>query len=333
MKSSPRKIRYGILGFGLFAERAIAPAIRSSSNSELVAIQKRSMPAAEAKAKELGIPLAFDSVERLVAHKDIDAVYIASANAFHSPSTILAARARKHVLVEKPMAMNATEARKMIAACRQHGVKLMVGHMLRLSPLVRRMRDIVRSGMIGDITAARADFVYDGRLSHRSWLFERKLAGGGPVYDIGVHGLDTLRFILNDEVVSTKSDLSPRPTAKKTEENANILLKFSRGTLGSIYCSFTAPLRRTFIEFIGTKGIISAYGFTQNSTTISLRITMGKEGKEEPASIEEIAVPNLYIEQISKFSANIIDDTEPFAPGSTGLRNQIVLDAAMRARK
>ena len=332
MKSSPRKIRYGILGFGLFAERAIAPAIRASSNSELIAIQKRSLSAAEEKAKALGIPLSFDSVEKLAAHEDVDAVYIVSANAFHCPSTIAAARAKKHVLVEKPMALNAAEARKMIAACKQHGVALMVGHMLRLSPLVRRMRDIVQSGMIGDITEARADFVYDGRTSHRSWLFDRKLAGGGPVYDIGVHGLDTLRFILNDEVVSTKSDLHPRPTVKRTEESANIILKFSRGTLASIYCSFAAPLRRTFIEFIGTKGIISAYGFTQNSKTISLRVTMGKDGKEQPASIEEIAVPNLYIEQVTRFSASIIDGTEPFAPGSVGLKNQIVLDAAMRAQ-
>ena len=330
MKSSPRKIRYGILGFGLFAERAIAPAIRASSNSELIAIQKRSMGATEAKARELGIPFAFDSVEKLVAHDEVDAVYIVSANAFHCPSTIAAAREKKHVLVEKPMAMNVAEARKMIAACGKHGVKLMVGHMLRLSPLVRRMRDIVQSGMIGDITAARADFVYDSRTSQRTWLFERKLAGGGPIFDIGVHGLDTLRFILDDDVVSTKSDLTPRPTAMKTEGSANIILKFSRGTLASIYCSFIAPLRRTFIEFVGTKGIISAYGFTQNNTTIPLSITMGKDGKEEPARVEDINVPNLYIEQVSKFSANIIEDTEPFAPGIVGLKNQIVLDAAMR---
>ncbi|HTY09685.1 MAG TPA: Gfo/Idh/MocA family oxidoreductase [Bacteroidota bacterium] len=333
MKSSPSKIRYGILGLGLFAERAIAPAIRASSNSELIAIQKRSMAAANAKAKELSIPLAFDSVEKLVAHNDVDAVYIVSANAFHAPSAIAAARAKKHVLVEKPMAMNAAEARKMIAACKQHRVKLMVGHMLRLSPLVRRMRDIVQSGMIGDITAARADFVYDGKISHRTWLLDRKLAGGGPVYDIGVHGLDTLRFILNDEVVSVKSDLSPRPTAKKTEESANIILRFSRGTLASIYCSFAAPLRRTFIEFIGTKGIISAYGFTQNNATISLRTTMGIDGKEQPPAIEEVVVPNLYIEQITRFSTAIIEGTEPYAPGSTGLKNQIVLDAVMKEGK
>lgn len=333
MNPSHRKIRYGIIGFGLFAERAIAPAIRASANSELIAIQKRSLAAAKKKADELSIPLAFASTKELVSHPDIDAVYVVSANAFHCPETLLAARARKHVLVEKPMAMNASECRAMIAACKKNGVKLMIGHMLRLSPLVRRMRDIVRSGMIGEITSARADFVYDSRVSQRAWLFDRKIAGGGPVYDIGVHGLDTLRFVLDDEVVSTKSDLVPKPTAKRTEETANILLRFSRGTIATINCSFVAPLRRTYIEFIGTKGIISAYTFTQNNATVYLNITMGKDGREQPVKTEEVFVTNLYVDQVSSFSKNILEDSEPFAPGSVGLKNQIVLDAAMRGGK
>ena len=331
MTPSHRKIRYGLIGFGLFAEKAIAPAIRSSSNSELIAIQKRSLAAAESKAKEYSIPLAFDSVEELVSSDKIDAVYIASANSEHCPETLAAARAGKHVLVEKPMALNARECRRMISACRKGGVKLMVGHMLRLSPLVRRMRDIVRSGMLGEVRTARADFIYDARLSKRSWLLDRKTAGGGPIYDIGVHGLDTLRYILDDEVVSTKSDLSPRPTVRRTEEIANLLLRFSHGTLATISCSFVAPLRRTFIEFIGTEGIISAYTFTQNNATVYLNITMGKEGKEESTKTEEMIVPNLYVEQVSRFSANVLEDTEPFAGGENGLRNQLVLDAALGA--
>ena len=333
MQPSPRKIRYGILGFGLFAERAIAPAIRASANSELIAIQKRSLAVAKEKAALHSIPLAFDSAKEMVASKEIDAVYIASANAFHCAETVIAAGARKHVLVEKPMAMNSAECRRMIASCKKHHVKLMVGHMLRLSPLVRRMRDIVRSGMIGEISSARADFIYDGRISQRRWLLDRKIAGGGPVFDIGVHGLDTLRYVLDDEVVSTKSFLWPLPSAKRTEDSASLLLRFSRGTLATISCSFVAPLRRTFIEFIGTKGIISAFTFTQNNATVYLRTTMGKEGKEEPTKDEEVFVPNLYVEQISNFSANILDDTEPFAPGSVGLKNQLVLDAAMNLKK
>ncbi|HTR82538.1 MAG TPA: Gfo/Idh/MocA family oxidoreductase [Bacteroidota bacterium] len=332
MASSSRKIRYGIIGFGLFAERAIAPAIQASSNSELIAIHKRSLEAAKSKAAEYSIPLAFDSVEEMVSSKEIDAVYIVSANALHCPETIIAARAKKHVLVEKPMAMNAADCRRMISACKRSGVKLLVGHMLRLSPLVSRMRAIVQSGMIGDIISARADFIYDSQLSQRGWLFDRKVAGGGPSFDIGVHGLDTLRFVLDDEVVSTKSDLHPRPSASRTEASANILLKFSRGTLASIYCSFVAPFRRTFIEFVGTKGIISAFTFTQNNAAVTLHITMGKDGKGEETKVEEVYVPNLYVEQVTNFSNNILENTEPFAPGSVGLKNQIVLDAAMKDR-
>ncbi|HTX19379.1 MAG TPA: Gfo/Idh/MocA family oxidoreductase [Bacteroidota bacterium] len=329
METSPRKICYGIIGFGSFAERAVAPAIAASRNSRLVAIQKRSLATAEEKAREHSIPYAFDSAQELVRHPEVDAVYIASANACHCEETLVAAKAGKHVLVEKPMATDAAECRRMIAACKRHGVKLMVGHMLRFSPLIFRMRNIVRSGMIGDIVTARSEFVYDGRLSQRQWLLKRKLAGGGPVFDIGVHGLDTLRFVLDDEVVSTKSDLLPHPTANSTEQKANLLLRFSRGVLATMSCSFVAPFRRTFLEFVGTNGIISAFSFTQNNATVYLNITMGKEGKAEPTRTEEVVVPNLYIEQISSFSDNILENTETLIGGEVGLKNQIVLDAAM----
>ena len=330
MQSSQRRVRYGIIGFGLFAERAIAPAIVASPNSTLVAIQKRSLALAKEKAKQFAIPLAFDSVEELAAHPDVGAVFIVSANAFHCKETLAAARAGKHVLVEKPIAMNAGEARRMIAACKRAKVKLMVGHMLRLSPLVRRMRDIVRSGMIGEVVAVKSEFIYDARVSQRQWLFDRKLAGGGPVFDIGVHSLDTIRYVLDDEVVATTGALHPVPTKTRTEGSAMLSLRFSRGVVASIYCSFIAPLRRTFIEFIGTEGIISANDFTFNEASVYLKITMGKNGKEESAKTETIAIPNLYTEEVSLFSRSILENTAAPIPGDVGLKNQIVLDAAMK---
>ena len=123
-----QKIRYGIIGFGNFAERRILPAIQASPNAELVAIQKRSFMEAQTKANQYKIPLAFDSAEKLAQHQNVDAVYVASAVCNHAADTIAAARAGKHVLVEKPMAMNAAEAETMINACNEHGVKLMVAH-------------------------------------------------------------------------------------------------------------------------------------------------------------------------------------------------------------
>ena len=107
-------------------------------------------------------------------------------------------------------------------------------------------------------------------------------------------------------------------------------LRFSRGVVASIYCAFIAPLRRTFIEFIGTEGIISANDFTFNEASVYLKITMGKNGKEESAKTETIAIPNLYTEEVSLFSKSILENTAAPIPGDVGLKNQIVLDAAMK---
>ena len=324
-----QRVRYGIAGFGRFAERAIAPAIRSSPNSELVAVQKRSGEAAEQKARELGISGAFNSVEAMVKSAAVDAVFIVSANSAHCPETLAAAAARKHVLVEKPMALDAAEGIRMIATCRAAGVKLMIGHMLRFSPLLTRMRDLVRQGAIGRTIYARADFVYDARLSSRAWLYDRKVAGGGPVFDIGVHCLDSLRFVLDDEVIHTESQLEPAPTETVTESTALLQLRFAGGTVGSIFCSFSTSVRRTFIEVIGTGGVLSAFNFTAGDRVTPLTIVQGNADGSSVERTEQIAVPNLYVEEITHFSDCILNSREPVLSGENGLRNQMVLDSAM----
>jgi predicted dehydrogenase len=328
-----QRIRYGIIGFGLFAEKTIAPAINASANSELVAIQKRSKEAAEVKARELGVTHAFDSVEALVNHPDVDAVFIVSANSAHCPETLIAARARKHVLVEKPMAMSVEEAERMIDACRSAGVRLMVGHMLRFSPLLIRIRDLVRSNALGTPVSARADFVYDASVSHRGWLYDRKVAGGGPIFDIGVHCLDSLRFVLDDEVQEIGSLLAPEPTESRTESTATIQMRFSKDTLGSIFCSYAVPLRRTFIEIIGSEGAVSAFNFTLGGRTTPLTIVRGGAGQTTEERVEQITIPNLYIEEVSHFSDCIMKKREPQLSGENGLKNQAVLDVAMHRRR
>jgi 1,5-anhydro-D-fructose reductase (1,5-anhydro-D-mannitol-forming) len=329
MNTPNRKVRYGIIGFGLFAERTIAPAIQASNNSELVAIQKRSLHAAREKATLLSIPHAFSSVDELVTHPDVDAVFIVSANAMHCAETLSAARAGKHVLVEKPMAVNVKEAEQMIEACSRHNVKLMVGHMIRFSPLARRMREIVHSGKIGRVTFAKSEFFYDARLTHRSWLTDRIVAGGGPIYDIGVHCLDTLRYVLDDEIVSVKSQLQPKPTDRRTEQTASLSLDFARGTVASILCSYEAPTRRSFIEIVGSEGMLTAHDFTLGDRPLLLQMSLRMDGTSMDYQQEVIDVPNLYIEEVTSFSSSILHDTEVAIPAVVGLRNQQVLDLAM----
>jgi predicted dehydrogenase len=329
MQTAHKKVRYGIIGFGGFAERTIAPAIRACANSELVAIQKRSIAAAREKAAALTIPLAFNSVVDLVAHPDVDAVFIVSANAAHCAETHSAARAGKHVLVEKPMALNSQEASAMIEACERSKVKLMVGHMIRFSPLAARMREIVRSGRIGKVVFATSEYFYDARLTHRGWLTSRAIAGGGPIFDIGVHCLDTLRFVLEDEVASLRCHLQPALTETATERTAVMSLEFSGGTLASIVTSYEAPAGRSFIEIVGTEGVLSAYDFTLGGKTTPLRIDLRTDGRTLKSEEEGIAIPNLYVEEVTSFSSSILDGKAPAIPGVVGLENQRVLDLAM----
>ena len=324
------KIRYGIIGFGAFAERTIAPAIRESSNSELVAIQKRSLPAAKEKAQAFHIPFAFDSAEALVKHPDVDAVFIVSANSLHAPATITAARFGKHVLVEKPMAMNTREAKQMIEVCRSKDVKLMVGHMVRLSPLLLRMKELIRSGIIGNVEFVKAEYMYDARLSQRRWLWDKKIAGGGATFDIGVHCLDTIRYLLDDDVVSVKSQLAPLPTENTTEQTSLLALKFSKGTPASIYCSFISSFRRSIIEVIGQEGVLSAESFTLSNVILPLKIVLGKNGTIAETREEKIAVPNLYEKEVTLFSNCILHNTASPVSGEEGLKNQFVLDEVMK---
>jgi 1,5-anhydro-D-fructose reductase (1,5-anhydro-D-mannitol-forming) len=192
-----------------------------------------------------------------------------------------------------------------------------------------RIKEIVDSGELGKVVLAKADFVYDARLTHRGWLLDRKIAGGGPVFDIGVHCLDTLRFVLQDEVVSVKSELDPRPDAQQTESTALLTLRFSRGTIGSIFCSYNTSIRKASIDIIGTEGTLSAEGFTQSNSRGVLNIQKGREDKTAEKRKEKISVPNLYVEEISQFSDSVKNNREPVLSGLNGLQNQRVLDAVM----
>ena len=329
--TSQRKLRFGLIGFGAFAERAVLPAMRDVQNVEVVALQKRSLGEAKAKAQMYGIPLAFASPEDLVAHPEVDAVFIVSANAAHCPETLAAARAGKHVLVEKPMALNVREAEEMIEACRTAGVRLMVGHLVRFSPLIRHIRETLRSGVLGSIAYARAEFVYDGRLSHRGWLHDRAIAGGGPVFDVGVHCLDALRFLLDDEVESVSAVLSPRPTPERTEESALIGLKFTRGTVGAIFCSYVSSTRRKQLEIIGSEGVITVGDFTSGNHETLVTTTVGTDAQPGETRTQAFWIPNLLTEQVRHFATAVLEGGGLETPGENGLANQRVLDAVMTA--
>lgn len=319
-------MRFGIIGFGLFAERAILPAIRGSGNAVVTALQKRSLDGAVAKAREHEIAHAFDDPAALASHPDVDAVFIVSANAAHANEAIAAAKAGKHVLVEKPMAATVEQAERMVRACREAGVQLMVGHMVRFSPVITRMKQLIAEGAIGSVAHVETQFFYDHRLSRRGWLFDPKVAGGGPVHDIGVHCLDTIRFLLDDEPVVVRAVLDASPTHQRTESTAAIVLQFQKGILGSIFCSFTAGYRRSFIEVRGTDGTLSAFDFTRSAMPVILHRVHAHEGEPLQPQIEQFIVPNLYAHEVRLFVDAVRGAIPNPIPGEEGLKNQRILE-------
>ena len=282
------------------------------------------------KAQEHGIPLYFTSAEELVASPQVDAVFIVSANSRHHPETLAAAAAKKHVIVEKPMAMDLKEAEEMIEHCARNGVKFMVGHMLRFSPMLRRMKEIIRSGTIGEITFARSEFIYDASNSQRAWLWDKKVAGGGPLFDIAIHCIDALRFVLDDTVTGAHSVMRTGGDENIVEQSNIVSMRFTKGTIATVYTSFEAPYRQTFIECIGTAGSVSAQNFTPSNVTASLELKMGKEGRMESVAQEEFLIPDLYELEISHFSDCIVKNLNPLISSESSLHNQEILELSLK---
>ena len=323
-----KKIRYGIIGFGGFAEQSILPAMRKSGNSELVAIQKRSLEQAKKKAQEYSIPLYFDSVDSLVGSPEIDAVFIVSSNAQHHRETLAAAHKGKHVLVEKPMSVTFPEAEEMVAACEKANVKFMVAHMVRFSPAIRRVKEIVSSGMLGEISYARSEFYYNAAYSRRRWIRDRKEAGGGPWFDIGVHCLDTMRFVLDADVTRV-TGLMRNETSDTTESTSIVGVEMSGRILGTIYTSFETGHRNSLLEIIGSKGVVRIRNFTLSNCTPTVVTETADNGDIQKVTEEEITVPDLYTLEISHFSDCILNNTQPVISSESSLHNQFILGKAL----
>ena len=177
------RVRWGVLSTANIATEKVIPGLRRSPRSEVLAIASREDRRANDVAARLGIPRAYGSYEAMLADPDIDAVYNPLPNHLHASWTIAAARAGKHVLCEKPLALTASDAQGMVDACRDGGVLLMEAFMYRQHPSWIAVRELVQSGRIGSLRAVDSWFSYFN--DDPSNIRNIREAGGGALYDIG----------------------------------------------------------------------------------------------------------------------------------------------------
>lgn len=247
------KVRWGVLSTAMIARDQQIPAIQRADNAEVKAIASLSgLEKASEVADSFGIEKAYDSYEKLLADGEIDAVYIPLPNHLHKEWVIKAAEHGKHVLCEKPAALDEKEAQEMIDACRENDVLFMEAFMYHFHPQHEKAREIIGSGEIGGVKLMRAAFSF--QLNEKSNIRYRIKDGGGSMYDIGCYTVHTIRNILKSEPISVQAHtVIDREHGVDTDVAA--YLEFPDGVRGIFDVSFGMAFRSEY-EVIGTKGKI-----------------------------------------------------------------------------
>jgi predicted dehydrogenase len=322
-------IRFGIVGFGLHAVKRMMPGFSRSKNCRVTALSRRDLTKARESARHYNIPLAFDSAEELSRSPEVDAVFVTTPNSCHLQDVLTAIACGKPVLCEKPLGMNAGECRQMVEAARHAKVLFGVAHVFRFEQSTARLRERIASGQIGAPVFARSEFSFPGGAGHpRTWLYDPKVAGGGPIADVGVHCVDTLRYVLQDEIRRVSARGVSDNISGELEATAALTLEFSRGTLGTVLVSYRAEYR-TPLEFIGQSGVLRAEDGLTVEHPIQLQLCRNGQVVESETVSNELA----YARMVDAF-ADAVEGTSSFpAPGEVGWQNQEILDAAYRSIK
>jgi 1,5-anhydro-D-fructose reductase (1,5-anhydro-D-mannitol-forming) len=320
-------IRFGILGFGLHAVKRLMPGFALAQNCRVTALSRRKLDKAQESARQFNIPLAFDSAEDMCRSSEVDAVLVTTPNSCHLADVLLALRCGKPVLCEKPMGVHASECREMVEAARSAGLLLGVAQVFRFEESTAYLRERVAAGAIGKIVFARSEFSFFGGAGHaRAWLRDAAVAGGGPIADVGVHCVDALRYILQDQVVRVSAQGRYGPGS--VESAAAMVLEFSRGTLATVAVSFNAEYRTPF-ELVGETGVLRA----DNALTVEHPIKIELLHAGSVVEANEVSNRLAYAKQVDAFAAALEGKAKFPVPGEEGWQNQEILDAAYRSLK
>ncbi|MPW23808.1 gfo/Idh/MocA family oxidoreductase [Paraburkholderia sp. CNPSo 3157] len=313
------RIRWALIGASTIAEEWMIDAIRSQPDAEVASVVSGSSDRAREFAQKHNIPAHFTELDDVLADPALTAVYISSTNEKHLQQVLAAAKAGKHVLCEKPLALKEEEAAQMIEACAAYNVKLGTNHHLRCAATHRKMRELICAGAIGKPLFARVFHAVSLPPHLRGWRISRPDSGGGVILDISVHDADTLRFVLDAEPVEVSAMTSTGAMGTGGLADGIMgIIRFSNGVLAQIHDAFTVPHASTGLEVHGTEGsLIGRDVMTQQPIgELQMRTARGVE-------VIDIDHRNLYVTGVAQFHAAILRGEKPAADGNDGYRSLV----------
>jgi D-xylose 1-dehydrogenase (NADP+, D-xylono-1,5-lactone-forming) len=252
MNVTERKLRWGVISTANIGRAAVNPAIQASTNGELLAVASRDETRARTFAAKAGIPRAYGSYEALLDDAEIDAVYIPLPNSMHRDWTIRAAEHGKHILCEKPLALDQAECLEMEAVATGNGVRLMEAFMYRFHPRIDAAMQMIRDGAIGDLELIHSAFTF--RLTRPDNIRLNLELGGGALMDVGCYCVNVSRTIFGREPVEAQAFAEWSTSGVDARLVGS--LRFDDGLYAQFDCALTSERRET-VEIVGTLGSLS----------------------------------------------------------------------------
>lgn len=306
------KLKWGLIGAGDIARKRIVPALQDLENCELISISRSQADLAESFAQEFGIPKWFADWRELLEDKEIDAVYIATPVFLHKEQTIFAAQNGKHILCEKPMAMNVAECEEMIEVCQANKVKLGIAYYRHFYPVIERVKQLIESDEIGKPVLAQInafEYLEMAEDDPRYWFLQKEKSGGGPMMDFGCHRLEVLNNLFG-KVTNLKSIVINKNFNREVEDTATAIMEFEKGTCANLTVTHAAFEPQDTLDIFGKAGSIHIPVLNKGE----LRIRT-KDGERI-----ELCPPHTNIHQplIADFTEAVLENKTPKVNGEIG---------------
>ena len=322
-------LNWGVLGASFFAIEHMIPALQQSAGVRVHGIASRELARADAVAQRFGLAQAYGDYESLLADPAIDVVYNPLPNHLHVPWTAKAARAGKHVLCEKPIALDAAEAARLIAVRDETGVQIQEAYVVLHHPQWKRVRELVRAGRIGRVQAIQGWVSY--RLEDPDNIRNKREMGGGGLLDIGVYPLLTGRHVFEAEPLRAFAAIERHPEWG-VDTLTGAMLAFPAGILSFTCATLAAAHQHMAIH--GSEGRIELPDpFAQSPTREARLSILGPRQIWEPLNeqVETLERVNQYVPQAEAFCAAVRGEAPPFFPLEDSVRMMRALDALARS--
>lgn len=305
-------VRWGLIGCGDIAQKRVAPALRDLPKVDFVGVSRAQANLAETFARQFGARKWYADWRELLADPEIEAVYIATPVHWHAEQTIAAAEAGKHVLCEKPMALNVEECDRMIAACQANGVKLGVAYYRHFYPVIARVKELIAAGIIGKPILAQINaFEWNAMQpdNPRYWFLTKAKSGGGPMMDFGCHRIEVLTSIFGT-VRDVQAFVDNLYFDREVEDSSATFLKFENGVRATLTVTHAAFESQDTLDIFGSIGSFHITKLNQGD----LRIVTA-EGEQIEAHPPHA---NIQLPSIADLTDAILEHRSPRVDGTIG---------------